>query len=92
MPEESAPEEPVGVVEHFYPKVSVAVVKVEHGTLHRGDRIRIVGHGVDLEETIRSLEKDHEPIEEAHEGEEVGVWVVARVHEKDKVFLIQAGP
>lgn len=80
----------VGVVEHFYPRVNVAVVKVQNGVIHRGDRLHIVGRGVDLEETIRSIELNHQPIAIAHEGEEVGIQLSTRVRENDRVYVVRA--
>ena len=89
MADEAREELPIGVVEHYYPKAHVAVVNVQHGTLHRGDRIHIAGHGVELEDVVRSIEVDHKPIREAHEGQHVGILVSGPVREKAEVFLLR---
>lgn len=89
MSEEEPQANVVGVVEHYYPKVQVAVVNVQRGVIHRGDRLRIVGNGVDFEEVIQSLERDHEPIRAARPGESVGIQVSERVRENNQVFLVR---
>lgn len=85
-------EEPIGVVEHYYPRVHAAVVRVDRGEFHDGDTLHIVGHGVDIVERITSIEFDHQKIHEAHAGQSVGVQVSRPVREKDQVFLVRTAP
>lgn len=82
-------EKPVGKVEHYYPKVQAAAVKLS-GNVKVGDRVHIVGHGDDFQETVTSLQLDHQPIREGRPGQSVGLWVKERVHEGDDVLLVQA--
>ncbi|HLE47430.1 MAG TPA: hypothetical protein VI818_03960 [Candidatus Thermoplasmatota archaeon] len=82
-------EEPLGVVRHYYPRVHAAVVEIQHGTVREGDTIRIVGHGHDLVEPVRSLELDHERVPAAAEGDTVGILIDAAVKENDEVFLLR---
>lgn len=79
-------EERVGHVTHFFNKIGVAAVEIEHGKLHKGDRIHIVGHGTDAEQVVDSMELDHHQIDEAAEGQDVGIKVDEHVHEKDIIF------
>jgi U32 family peptidase len=81
-------EEPVGIVEHYYPKAQAAVVRVQRGELHKGDQIHIVGAHDDVVEAVERIELDHEPVDIAREGQIVGVFTRARVHENDQVFLV----
>lgn len=87
-------EEPIGVVEHYYPRVQAAVVRVERRGFHEGDTLHIVGHGVDFVERITSIEMDHQKIPEARAGQSVGIQVSRPVREKNQVFLVRtaAGP
>ena len=81
------PEKPVGKVEHYYPKVKAAAVRLTR-KVKLGDEVHIVGHGDDVREEVTSLQLDHEPIEEGQPGQSVGLWVKDRVHEGDDVLLV----
>lgn len=85
-------EERIGTIEHYYPKVHAAVVKIEQGDLHVGDTLHIVGHGVDVRERVSSLQLDHRPVSEAHEGDRVGCLISYRVADKADVFLVHDQP
>jgi U32 family peptidase len=79
----------IGEVIHYYPRVRAAAVRLDDGDLRHGDTIRIVGHGHEVTEPVRSLELDHRPIQSAHAGETVGVGVEAPVEERDAVYLVE---
>ena len=79
-------EEKIGEVTHYYNKLGVAAVKIEHGKLHKGDKLHIVGHTTDTEIVVNSLELEHQPIDEADEGQNVGVKVDEHVREHDDVY------
>jgi translation elongation factor EF-1alpha len=81
------PETPVGKVEHYYPKVKAAAVRLTK-RVKVGDEVHIVGHGDDVKEKVTSLQLDHEPIQEGAPGQSVGLWVKDRVHEGDDVLLV----
>ncbi|MBI2078350.1 MAG: translation elongation factor-like protein [Euryarchaeota archaeon] len=82
-------EELLGRVRHFYPRVHAAAIEIERGSLHEGDTLRIVGHGQDLIEPVRSIQIDNEPVHEAGPGDIVGVLLDARVKENDEVYLLR---
>jgi hypothetical protein len=82
------PEKPVGKVEHYYPKVNAAAVKLSR-KVKVGDQVHIVGHGDDFTEEVTSLQLDHRPIQEGQPGQSVGLWVKDRVHEGDDVLLME---
>jgi putative protease len=84
------PERPVGKVEHYYPKVNAAAVRLTR-KVRLGDKVHIVGHGDDFEEKVTSLQLDHKPIEEGQPGQSIGLWVKERVHEGDDVLLVTGG-
>jgi GTPase len=79
-------EQPVGVVTHYFPKISVAGVSVVSGHLEIGDSVFFGGHTTGFRQTIESMEIDHEPVERAAAGEQVGIRVIDRVRVGDKVF------
>ncbi|MHB1261684.1 MAG: hypothetical protein ACYC2H_08195 [Thermoplasmatota archaeon] len=85
------PEKPVGKVEHYYPKVQAAAVRLTK-KVKLGDKVHIVGHGDDFKEEVTSLQLDHEPIQEGQPGQAVGLWVKERVHKGDDVLLMESGP
>ena len=84
------PERSVGKVEHYYPKVNAAAVRLTR-KVKLGDRVHIVGHGDDFQEEVTSLQLDHQPIEEGKPGQSIGLWVKDRVHEGDDVLLVTEG-
>ncbi len=79
-------EEKIGKVTHYFSKLGVAAVEVQHGALHKGDKIHIHGHTTDVEQNVDSMELEHQPIVEAGEGKNVGIKVVEHVRENDDVY------
>lgn len=79
-------EEKIGRVTHYFNKLGVATIELEHGRLQKGDKIHIVGHSTDTEQTVDSIECEHQQIVEASEGQNIGVKVVDRVRENDDVY------
>ena len=79
-------EEKIGKVTHYYNKLGVAAVELDHGSLRRGDHIHIVGHTTDAEQVVDSIELEHHQILEASEGQNVGIRVDDRVRENDDVY------
>ncbi len=79
-------EEKIGRVTHYFNKLGVAAVRVDHGKLHMGDKLHILGHTTDIEETVDSMELEHHPIIEALEGQNVGIKVHDHVRENDDVY------
>jgi hypothetical protein len=82
------PERSVGKVEHYYPKVQAAAVRLTR-KVRLGDRVHIVGHGDDFQEEVTSLQLDRKPVEEGRPGQSVGLWVKERVHKGDDVLLVE---
>ena len=79
----------VGKVQKFYPRISVAEVKLEAGDLKLGDTIHIIGKktGV-VRQKVESIQIDGKPVEVANKGSVIGLKTVERVREGDKVYLI----
>lgn len=81
-------EEQIGVVTHYYSHLQVAGIHVDSGELHVGDRIHVVGHTSDFEQTVGSMEIEHGHVEVAHPGDDVGIKVVDHAREHDRVFKV----
>jgi translation elongation factor EF-1alpha len=77
----------VGRVSHFFTKISVAVIELT-ATISVGDRILIKGPTTNLEQTIDSMEIEHEKVQKAGAGQSIGLKVKDRVRETDVVYKI----
>ncbi len=82
-----AEKKPIGKITHFFPKISVAVLKADE-TIKKGDKISIEGHGNKVEMTVESMQVEHKDVEECNAGEEVGMKVPKEVKEGDLVFKV----
>jgi len=77
----------VGKVTHFFTKISVAVIELR-ASISVGDRILIKGPTTNLEQTIESMEIEHEKVTQAEAGQSIGLKVDDRVRENDTVYKI----
>ncbi len=75
----------VGKVSHFFTKINVAVIEVKD-TISVGDQIFIKGPTTDIEQTVDSMEIEHEKVKQATAGHSVGMKVKGRVRENDIVY------
>ncbi len=82
MPEER---KSVGKITHFFPKISVAVIKADE-VLKKGDKLSIEGHDNTVEMTLESMQIEHKDVEEIKPGEEAGVKTPEEVKEGDLVY------
>ena len=77
----------VGRVSHFFTKISVAVIELT-ATVSVGDRILMKGPTTNLEQTVDSMEIEHEKVQRAEAGQSIGMKVKDRVRETDIVYKI----
>ena len=77
----------IGVVTHYFTKIGVAIVELGN-TLSVGDRILIKGMTTDLEQTVESIQIEHEDVEKAGSGQSIGLKVKDRVREGDTVYKV----
>jgi hypothetical protein len=87
-PVRPAPGERIGVVTHFFGAPSVAIVKLETGTLRVGDTIHIQGHTTDFSQRVDSLQVEHAPVDEVGPNDDFGVRVDQHVREHDVVYKV----
>lgn len=76
----------IGIVTHYFPHVSAAIVQLETGSLRVGDLIHIKGHTSDFTQLVDSLEIDHVHVNEARPGQSFGVRVKEHAREHDVVY------
>jgi hypothetical protein len=80
----------IGVVTHYFGQVSVAIVRLESGTLRVGDMIHIQGHTTDFKQKVESLQVDHLPATEVGPKDDFGLKVAEHVREHDVVFKVKS--
>lgn len=78
--------ERIGVVTHYYNHLSVAILKLETGSLRVGDYIHIKGHTSDFAQPVDSMEIDHVHVTEARPGQSFGLRVRDHAREHDVVY------
>ena len=79
------PEKQIGTVSNYFDHVSVAAIKLDSG-LKVGDNIRISGGEVDFEQPIKSMQIQHDKVETAKKGDEIGIKVKEKVRKGYKVY------
>ena len=78
----------VGKVTHYYDKIGVAIVELD-GQLSVGDKIKFARGGEDMfEQTVESIQVEHEKKETAGKGEVVGLKAEKEVREGAEVFKL----
>ena len=78
----------VGKITHFYDKISVGVVALTNN-LKVGDKIHIQGAHDDFEQTVESMQLEHEEVKEGKKGHQIAIKVAKTVHDNDKVFRVE---
>lgn len=77
----------IGKVSHYYDKIGVAVVELT-GTLKVGDKIRFMKDNEEFEQTVESMQVEHQQIKEAKKGQSVGLKVEQEVKRKAEVYKV----
>lgn len=80
-------EKSLGKVNHYFDKIGVAAMKLGD-SLKVGDTIRVEGGSVAFTQQIASMQIDHEQVNTAKMGEEVGFKVKQKVREGYRVFRV----
>ena len=81
--------EKLGDVSHYYTKIGVAVVELT-APIRIGDRIAIKGMTTNFEQTVGSMQIEHDDVGEAGAGDSIGLKVEGRVREGDIVYKLLA--
>lgn len=87
MPEEEVEGKLIGRVIHYFDKIQVAVIALTE-PLKVGETIRIIGGETDFEQQVGSMEVEHEKIDKAKKGDEVGLEVKEKVRDGYRVYKV----
>jgi len=79
--------EEVGKISHYFSKIEVAIVDLT-APISVGDRITMKGVTTDFEQTVESMQIEHESVKTAKAGDSIGLKVKERVREGDIVYKI----
>lgn len=79
----------LGIVTHYFSHLSVAVVKLETGTLRVGDNIHFRGHTTDFGQRVESLQLNHVPVAAVGPNDDFGLKVREHARENDVVYLVK---
>jgi putative protease len=77
----------IGQITHYFDHLNVAALTLTE-PLRVGDTIHILGHSTDFRQKVTSLQIEHQPVEKANPGDDVGLKVIQKVHAHDKVFKL----
>jgi len=77
----------VGTVSNYFDHVKVAAIKLT-GPLKKGDKIEIKGGEVDFKQKISSMQIQHDKVEKAKKGDEIGIKVNHKVRKGYHVFKV----
>lgn len=79
----------IGHVSHYYPKIGVALINLEHTGIGINKNIQIEGPKTFLEQKIESMQTDNKNVSKAKKGEEVAIKVDKKVYKGDNVFTLK---
>lgn len=83
-----AEKQKIGEVFTYFAKASVAGVKLTDGFLSVGDRILLLGHTTNFEQTVDSMQIEHDSVQKADAGQSIGIKVKERVRPHDLVYKV----
>ncbi|HEV8341460.1 MAG TPA: translation elongation factor-like protein [Candidatus Binatia bacterium] len=78
----------IGRITHYYSHLSVGIIELTGGALKVGDTIHIKGTHTDFNQTVDSIQIEHQNVSRAEKGKVVGIKVKEKAREHDQVFLV----
>lgn len=78
----------VGRVADYFAKIGVVAIEITGEGIKIGDKLHFHGHTTDFVETVTSMQIEHDSVEEAGAGANVGIKVSERVRAHDHVFKV----
>ena len=81
----SEQETEIGEVMTYYANIEVAAVELS-GSVKVGDTIIFRGFTTDLEQKVDSMQIEHDSVQEAKAGDQIGVKVSGKVRKNDRVY------
>ncbi|GAG69854.1 hypothetical protein ES703_19979 [subsurface metagenome] len=77
----------VGKISHYFTKIGVGVVELSD-ELKVGDRISIEGATTNIQQTVDSMQIEHQNVQSAGSGQSIGLKIVERTREGDLVYKL----
>jgi len=87
MEEEPMEKKLVGKISHYFTKIGVGVIELSD-ELKVGDRISIEGATTNIQQTVDSMQIEHQNVQSAGSGQSIGLKVVQRAREGDLVYKL----
>ena len=81
----SEQETEIGEVMTYYANIGVAAVELS-GSVKVGDTMIFRGFTTDLEQKVDGMEIEHESVQEAKAGDQIGIKVPGKVRKNDRVY------
>jgi len=79
-------EKPIGMVTHYFGHIGVGIIKLA-ASLEVGDEVRITGgEKTDFNQTVNSMQIDHQEVKTAAKGKVIGLKVKEIVRQGYKVY------
>ena len=78
----------IGHISHYYDKIGVAVFQVL-APIKVGDKLKIKGKDSEFEQIVASMQVEHQNIQKAKKGDNIGIKVDQPVKEGDEVYRIE---
>jgi len=80
-------QKPIGKITHYYGHLGVAIIKFNRN-VKKGEEVHFRGAHTDFTQEIESIQYDHEDIEVAKKGQDVGIKVKEKVREGDEIYSV----
>ena len=77
----------IGKIIHYFSKIGVAVIELSD-EIKVGDKISIEGATSNMQQTVSSMQIEHENVETAEAGKSIGMKTSDRVREGDIVYKL----
>jgi len=78
----------VGKVADYFAHIGVVAIEVTAEGIEVGDTLHFKGHTTDFVDEVKSMQIEHDQVEKAEPGDNVGIKVSERVRSHDKVMKV----
>ncbi len=78
----------IGKIIHYYDHIGVGIIELNKGSLMIGNKIKIKGTTTEFEQSVTSMQIDHEQITKAKKGDVIGLKVKDKTREGDLVYIV----
>lgn len=75
----------IGEVTHYFNKIKVCVIRIDRGTIKKGDQLVIKGKNGSLNQKVVSMQIENEDVAVARKGQLIGLRVTKEVYVGDSV-------